>query len=106
MEAKHTEGPWEAPSAGVYGPDGLLICSLGSPEVVEAYRKRGDTNGAIIAANARLIASSPELLEALKLFMDIWNSGDSISDSKKAKLRRAAMWKKAVAAIAKVEGKR
>lgn len=63
----HTPGPWSAPSAGVYGPDGLLVCTLGTADVVRAYKKRGYFDGgAVIAANARLIAAAPELLAALE----------------------------------------
>jgi len=53
----------------------------------------------------RLRDAAPDLLEALKLFMDMWNSGDSTRSSKRAEQRRAEMWVKANAAIAKAEGK-
>lgn len=52
-----------------------------------------------------LHAAAPDLLEALKLFMDMWNSGDSGSSSKRAQQRRADMWDKANAAIAKAASK-
>lgn len=41
-----------------------------------------------------------DLQTALKLFMDIWGSGDATSHSKRAQRRRADMWDKANAAIA------
>lgn len=56
-----------------------------------------------IEANADLIAAAPELLEALELFMGIWGSGDINSPSKRAQKRRADIWEKANAAIAKAK---
>ena len=49
-------------------------------------------------------AVTAELLAALREFMDMWHSGDSNKTSKRAQARRAAMWDKANAAIAKAEG--
>jgi len=65
FEVKPTPGPWRAPSAGIYGPDDLLICSLGHEDTVRAYRARGDTCGELLMANARLIAAAPELVAAI-----------------------------------------
>ena len=45
-----------------------------------------------------------DLSAALREFMDIWGSRDAHSPSKRAQQRRAAMWDKAKAAIAKAEG--
>ena len=44
-----------------------------------------------------------ELLEALKEFMDVWNSGDAIKSSIRAQRRRADMWDKAIKAVKKAE---
>ena len=50
-------------------------------------------------------AVTAELMEALLELMDIWDSGDSFGLSKRAQARRAAMWDKANAAIAKAKGR-
>jgi hypothetical protein len=59
-------GPWTAPSAAVYAADGDLVCTLGTAEVVKAYRKRGDTNGAMIAEAVRFIAAAPKMYAKLE----------------------------------------
>lgn len=59
-------GPWTAPSAAVYAADGLMVCSLGHAEVVRAYRKRGDGDGAQLMAAAQALASVPALVDALR----------------------------------------
>lgn len=59
-------GPWSAPSAAVYAADGQMVCSLGNADVVKAYRKRGDGNGAMLMNTAHLIAATPVMLEALR----------------------------------------
>lgn len=59
-------GPWSAPSAAVYAADGLMVCSLGHAEVVRAYRKRGDGDGAQLMAAAQALASVPALVDALR----------------------------------------
>lgn len=92
------------------------------PWTINKYRNVLDSNGTIVQvcgvsspighvpdghvgyANARLLSAAPDLLEALELFMDMWNSGDSGRSSKRAQQRRADMWDKANAAIAKVKG--
>lgn len=56
METKHTPGPWS-----VRGPTKYLNQIAIDPSIGCAYGA-GDE----IAANARLIASAPELLEALR----------------------------------------
>jgi hypothetical protein len=66
----HTKGPWQAkpPRIGaaitIYGADGefpvATTCSNTSPATMQAHRD------GTVAANARLIAAAPELLEALK----------------------------------------
>jgi hypothetical protein len=54
--------------------------------------------------DAQLFAAAPDLYGALAAFMGIWGSGDSTSPSKRAQNRRAAMWAKANAAMAKARG--
>ena len=62
--------PWTAPSAAVYSADGLPVCTLGTSEMVKAYRQRGDQTGGMIADTAQLIAAAPALLEALQDLME------------------------------------
>ncbi len=54
--------------------------------------------------DAHLIAAAPQLYEALHLWMDAFNSHLMSSSSKKAQARRAEMWDKANAAMAKARG--
>ena len=63
MEAKHTPGPWSELTGTITGPDGDEIA-----EVVggDGGRYLDDDANAECAANARLIAASPEMLEALR----------------------------------------
>lgn len=60
---KHTPGPWEASAGDVYAEP-----TSGFPmKVAAAFAQRGDVvQMEQVAANARLIAAAPELLEALE----------------------------------------
>ncbi len=59
---KHTPGPWalHEGKTAVNGADGRLVASCG----FLPYRNKWDSE-----ANARLIASAPDLLEALELII-------------------------------------
>jgi len=46
-----------------------------------------------------------KLLASLKDFMEMWGSRDAHSESKRAQAKRAAMWDRANAAVAKAEGR-
>lgn len=72
--SKVAPGPYSAPSAAVYGADGLMVCSLGTSDAVKAYRKRGDGNGAMIAATAGLLAASHDMVDML-VQVEHWMSG-------------------------------
>ena len=63
--------PWSAPSAAVYSADGLPVCTLGTSEMVDAYRQRGETSGRMIADTAQLIVAAPALLEALQAMLSL-----------------------------------
>ena len=89
--SNHTQGPWEYKRTSGF--------DYGSVE----YWLPGICTNVKTEANARLIAAAPELLEALKAFMDTWNSGDATRSSKRAQQKRARMWTLANATIAKVE---
>lgn len=74
MKTKHTPGPWKRfrmkdgyvlrESTEIQGPDGLTIICLMPTKAQNhrGFRKR--------AANSRLIAAAPDLLEALKGMVD------------------------------------
>lgn len=84
---RNLHAPWSAPSAGVYGSDGRLVCTLGTADVVRAYRQRGDTNGAMIADFAKVLAAAPTMLRALDLIRELADEKtDCISET--AKLKR------------------
>jgi hypothetical protein len=61
MTDKHTPGPWYV-AKPVYGD--RQICDQGLREIADVGYEVGDK---AMDANARLIASAPELLEACKL---------------------------------------
>jgi len=61
---KHTPGPWNAPSAGVYAACGAMVASCGAAEIVRSLRRHGRVDRQEIPANARLVAAAPMLLEA------------------------------------------
>jgi hypothetical protein len=65
-ETKHTKGPWTADRRGAQGVANYTV--IGTPanfhtEIARVYHGDRFANG---EANARLIAASPDLLEALR----------------------------------------
>jgi len=101
----HTPGPWFRDGKTVYALEHAgykkgheMHRNRFSLRVTSDYEQESE-------ANTRLIAAAPELLDALREFMDIWGSVDAEGDSKRAQRRRAEMWTKANAAIAKAEGR-
>lgn len=65
MQAKHTQGPWEVDgniAVRSSGPDGRQVCLC---EITVRGRDHSETYDEA-AANARIIAAAPELLDALK----------------------------------------
>jgi len=96
--SKHTPGPWSLWTGRPYGEHGtitddrlgrhLAVMSGGAPET---------------AANARLIAAAPELLEALKQIA--YRTGAiSLPESVALETMRG-LWYTATTAIAKAEGR-
>jgi hypothetical protein len=68
MSTQHTPGPWNPyfdETYGVLGPDKgrVAICM----NLKGSHGLAGRRHGNEVAANARLIAASPDLLEALKM---------------------------------------
>ena len=74
MTAKHTPGPWtiKGPSAPnrpkTDGGDYAIIAD--GKIIAEAIYQTDETDFQPVIANARLIAAAPDLLEALKLFVE------------------------------------
>lgn len=74
MSEKYTPGPWNANFTRFSG--WVVGFHITDPKhgslrpICEAYDKTGAMNPDEIAANARLIAAAPELLEALKWAVD------------------------------------
>jgi hypothetical protein len=92
-KAKHTPGPWEIEGdTDIYSQEGELLASAYG--FFDAARNLKDTPET--QANARLIATAPELLQALKLLRDEL-AGRWLDD--------LDCFKQAEAAIAKAEGR-
>jgi hypothetical protein len=64
---KHTPGPWSAT-----GASGRLQINDATGEMIAVIRYLGNSEEAIAseAANARLMATAPDLLEALQVLLD------------------------------------
>jgi hypothetical protein len=118
MSAKHTPLPWavfeHADHSGIeIGPPYTEPYLKGNVRDVCTIRSNSGGYPRSMSpeqkANADLIVRAvnchDDLLEALKEFMSIWGSGDSTRESKRARQRRADMWDKANAAVAKAEGR-
>lgn len=80
MMAEHTVGPWMFDSMGIFGfVDGKreLIASLNDGDF--AYEQRSeDESYEELQANGRLMARSPQLLDALVALMAAAPSGDEL----------------------------
>jgi len=94
-ETSHTPGPWEAAERGDYADfDGDSRVILGDDRRIAVVQDSGSIED---AANARLIAAAPDMLEALHTL--IINNRMGVT----GQLARAG-WAKARAAISKAEG--
>ena len=70
----HTPGPWVVSDQGV----GFEVDSNDGWQVAQAQQRPEDGRGkpsSVRLANARLIAAAPDLLEALKKMLDVWEHG-------------------------------
>jgi hypothetical protein len=102
-DVKHTPGPWEfgpgyAPGDStfeLFAPGGRQVIAQCSYENMWLSTYDGETD----AANARLIASAPDLLEALKRMVEI-DDDEVVMDTDSVKERLSA----ARAAIARATG--
>jgi hypothetical protein len=117
---KHTPGPWSTPT-------GLTLSRhrAGKPLDCEIPVTAGDRPIAFVSyycaeeginariternrieaqeANARLIAAAPDLLEALKMWQELWDNDNFISGSVKASNEIAKVLSITAAAIRKAE---
>jgi hypothetical protein len=97
MNTQHTPGPWKLCYDGqIDGPDGRCICRFGW----DSYKEFTELNN---AANARLIAAAPDLLEALKLAISA-HGVMLMTDPPQEAWRNYGVEAKARAAIAKATG--
>lgn len=94
MSAKHTPGPWTVGRGRTKTTQNsnMLLCSNPACIPLAYFPASGQLHG-VDAANARLIAAAPELLEALKL------ARSALSKASDVETFRAVS-----AAIAKAEG--
>jgi hypothetical protein len=100
MSAKHTQGPWRAE----FGNNSARVIAKVEHEVASVPTLRStnaeeDGNRDVMVANARLVASAPELLEALRGMLAMYSSDEAGGDETLEEVREAR------AAIAKAEGK-
>ena len=99
--SKHTQGPWKydigdneishigGPIATVFGVEDFPCLD---PEEHDLKLIAGE-----MAANGRLIASAPELLEAAKCLLDFWKNGTAVQPGSLVAIELQAV-------IAKAEG--
>jgi len=98
MMSKHTPGPWKAEQCDIYGDDSTRWSVL-TAEYQQDFFIASIENGApgdcldTEAANARLIAAAPDLLEACQAMLDGYEAGKSIPAFDVRELCRAAIAK-------------
>jgi hypothetical protein len=99
MTTQHTPGPWEVIKHGRGPLDSITIRrDYTSGEYVAQIVPTNSDEPLTVAANARLIAAAPELLEACKLVIKEWE---------RAKISTLSIeeHQSLIAAIAKAEGR-
>jgi hypothetical protein len=85
MATKHTPGPWVRPAVQtIRAANGRLIARVDAG---------GTITGTEVVANARLIAASPDLLEALTLFEAFYPIGINLELDDAVRKARAAIAK-------------
>lgn len=108
--SKHTPGPWKShlvDDTTIIDSTGRFIASVcgGDDDLGEADYNNTD-EWPILEANARLIATAPEMLEALKAHdAYMLDAGFSGPDDPALHPKAAANWHHCRAAIAKAEGR-
>lgn len=93
--AAHTPGPWATAAT----PDRLIVS--GRTKIAAAYEVDGDVWG---AANARLIAAAPDLLEFARHYDGYMSANYSGPDSGALHPSASETWTMCRAAIAKATG--
>ena len=93
--ATHTPGPWKFDGGEVWAPQGR-----GPDHAANVCKMTGDSQSR--AANASLIAAAPELLEALRRMVDMF---ERHLDGRVGPDDAAGRWDSARDAIAKAEGR-
>ena len=69
--ANHTPGPWTY-TYGATGDDEYMVMTADTTVVAHVWPdEERRVEGSIVEANARLIAAAPELLEALRLLLNL-----------------------------------
>jgi hypothetical protein len=108
-ETRHTPGPWDISWGTYQDGEGHEVCEYrkqGQPLACIAKVNFHDDQDGETKANARLIAASPELLDAVKMargFMAMFKDGSSWTDE--AKSYAETLTHNLDNAIAKVEGR-
>jgi hypothetical protein len=101
-DVKHTPGPWrvhvEPGSGPSWSSDSVFVCGAGSWPEEQISRVNVQDGLGEREANARLIAASPDLLEALESIFALGSDGEHSGD------RHARCRDIARAAIAKATG--
>ena len=102
--AKHTPGPWfsEIDGLGSNRVGAFGFDTHDGTEILAQVRSYREINYSTAKANARLIASAPDLLEAAELWLK-YNDADE-EDSVEMMLNYADALKATRAAIAKAKG--
>ena len=93
-QGKHTPAPWRAGASTFCRGDGEVQMRVYTDHPPTEFDVFGDN----LAANARLIAAAPDMLEALKSLVSANNSTDGMA------MRKA--WDNARAAIARATGEK
>ena len=92
----HTEGPWEVWTITDTGLPGIVAHNGPTVAEVTKWTSAGNSNPEVMQANARLIASAPELLEALDALL--WAAAE------KTLKQKEEVWEQARRAIARANG--
>ena len=89
--SKHTPGPWTPEFGEAYRvraqQDGGQVAIM--MNLKGQHGMAGRRTGEEVAANARLIAAAPDLLEALKTMLAIWEDGSDAADKARAAIAKA-----------------
>ena len=95
MESKHTPGPWTLSLCNRQGKAGQIDYhpphDARRVQVAYAYNRKSDMHVGEAIANARLIESAPDLLEALKFIAKATQDIDSLPMASTELVRKTAL---------------